>query len=114
LDGWNHINLQNGALGGFFTARRSGSIKSWRRIAATMMYGHVETVAERVEHMRRGRELQKERAASAPSSVDVQRDGNRLSEHVTDEQMPTSFDYLLTQAVSRIYLATSTTSRARA
>ena len=29
---------------------------------ATMMYGHVETVAERVEHMRRIRELQDETA----------------------------------------------------
>ena len=33
-----------------------------------------------------------------------QRDGNRLDEVVRDEDMPTSFDYLLTQAVSRIYL----------
>ena len=60
---------------------------------------------ERVEHMRRIRELQDEtRGFRAFISWTFQRDGNRLSEHVTDEQMPTSFDYLLTQAVSRIYL----------
>jgi len=68
---------------------------------ATMMYGHVETVPERVEHMRRIRELQDEtHGFRAFISWTFQRDGNRLSEHVSDEQMPTSFDYLLTQAVS--------------
>ena len=72
---------------------------------ATMMYGHVETVAERVEHMRRIRELQDEtRGFRAFISWTFQRDGNRLDNVVRDDQMPTSFDYLLTQAVSRIYL----------
>jgi cyclic dehypoxanthinyl futalosine synthase len=72
---------------------------------ATMMYGHVETVAERVEHMRRIRELQDEtRGFRAFISWTFQDDGNRLGEKVPPETMPTSFDYLLTQAVSRIYL----------
>ena len=72
---------------------------------ATMMYGHVETLEERVEHMRRVREVQDETSGfRAFISWTFQRDGNRLSALVTDEQMPTSFDYLLTQAVSRIYL----------
>jgi cyclic dehypoxanthinyl futalosine synthase len=72
---------------------------------ATMMYGHVETLEERVEHMRRVRELQDEtHGFRAFISWTFQRDGNRLSAHVADEDMPTSFDYLLTQAVSRIYL----------
>jgi cyclic dehypoxanthinyl futalosine synthase len=72
---------------------------------ATMMYGHVETVPERVEHMRRVRDLQDETGGfRAFISWTFQRDGNRLSEHVPDDAMPTSFDYLLTQAVSRIYL----------
>jgi cyclic dehypoxanthinyl futalosine synthase len=72
---------------------------------ATMMYGHVETLEERVEHMRRIRDLQDEtRGFRAFISWTFQRDGNRLSEHVPDEAMPTSFVYLLTQAVSRIYL----------
>jgi cyclic dehypoxanthinyl futalosine synthase len=72
---------------------------------ATMMYGHVETLEERVEHMRRVRELQDETGGfRAFISWTFQRDGNRLEELVQDDDMPTSFDYLLTQAVSRIYL----------
>jgi cyclic dehypoxanthinyl futalosine synthase len=72
---------------------------------ATMMYGHVETVAERVEHMRRIRELQDEtRGFRAFISWTFQDDGNRLGALVPAQTMPTSFDYLLTQAVSRIYL----------
>jgi cyclic dehypoxanthinyl futalosine synthase len=72
---------------------------------ATMMYGHVETVAERVEHMRRIRELQDEtRGFRAFISWTFQNDGNRLAEKVPRDSMPTSFDYLLTQAVSRLYL----------
>jgi len=72
---------------------------------ATMMYGHVETLEERVEHMRRIRELQDEtRGFRAFISWTFQRDGNRLDDVVREEDRPTSFDYLLTQAVSRIYL----------
>ena len=72
---------------------------------ATMMYGHVETLEERVEHMRRIRELQDEtHGFRAFISWTFQRDGNRLDDVVSDDDMPTSFDYLLTQAVSRIYL----------
>ena len=72
---------------------------------ATMMYGHVETLEERVEHMRRIRELQDElHGFRAFISWTFQDDGNRLGDKVPRETMPTSFDYLLTQAVSRIYL----------
>jgi cyclic dehypoxanthinyl futalosine synthase len=72
---------------------------------ATMMYGHVETLAERVEHMRRIRELQDEgHGFRAFISWTFQDDGNRLGDRVPVSAMPTSFDYLLTQAVSRIYL----------
>ena len=72
---------------------------------ATMMYGHVETLEERVEHMRLIRELQDEtHGFRAFISWTFQDDGNRLGERVPREAMPTSFDYLLTQAVSRIYL----------
>ena len=70
---------------------------------ATMMYGHVETLAERVEHMRRIRELQDEtHGFRAFISWTFQPEGTRLAAKVT--RYPTSFDYLLTQAVSRIYL----------
>jgi cyclic dehypoxanthinyl futalosine synthase len=67
------------------------------------MYGHVEHTSERVEHMRRIRELQDEtRGFRAFISWTFQPAGTRLAPLVT--QYPTSFDYLLTQAVSRIYL----------
>jgi cyclic dehypoxanthinyl futalosine synthase len=72
---------------------------------ATMMYGHVETLEERVEHMRRVREVQDETGGfRAFFSWTFQDDGNRLGAKVPPETRPTSFDYLLTQAVSRIYL----------
>ncbi len=71
--------------------------------SATMMYGHVETVAERVEHLRRVRDLQDEAPGfRAFISWTFQPDNTRLGAQVTET--PTSFDYLLTQAVSRIYL----------
>src|SRR2546423_971618 len=70
---------------------------------ATMMYGHVETVDERVEHMRRIRDLQDEtRGFRAFISWTFQPHGTRLAPLVT--HLPTSVEYLLTQAVSRIYL----------
>ena len=70
---------------------------------ATMMYGHVETLDERVEHMRRIRELQDEtRGFRAFISWTFQPEGTRLAPRSTHH--PTSFEYLLTQAVSRIYL----------
>ena len=66
---------------------------------ATMMYGHVETLEERVEHMRSVRELQDEtRGFRAFISWTFQRDGNRLDDLVPTRHAPTSFDYLLTQA----------------
>jgi cyclic dehypoxanthinyl futalosine synthase len=72
---------------------------------ATMMYGHVETLEERVEHMRKVRALQDElQGFRAFISWTFQSDGNRLAGKVPQEAMPTSFEYLLTQAVSRIYL----------
>jgi cyclic dehypoxanthinyl futalosine synthase len=70
---------------------------------ATMMYGHVETLAERVEHMRRIRDLQDEtHGFRAFISWTFQPEGTRLAPKVS--HYPTSFEYLLTQAVSRIYL----------
>jgi cyclic dehypoxanthinyl futalosine synthase len=71
--------------------------------SATMMYGHVETVAERVEHMHRIRDLQDELPGfRAFISWTFQPENTRLAKLVATT--PTSFDYLLTQAVSRIYL----------
>ena len=71
---------------------------------ATMMYGHVETVEERVEHMRRIRDLQDEQPRLPRLhllDVPARQHAPRRSR---SRETPTSFDYLLTQAVSRIYL----------
>jgi cyclic dehypoxanthinyl futalosine synthase len=70
---------------------------------ATMMYGHVETLEERVEHLRKVRELQDETGGfRAFISWTFQPDETRLAPRV--HQYPTSLEYLLTQAVSRLYL----------
>ena len=70
---------------------------------ATMMWGHVETLPERVEHLRRIRELQDEmHGFRAFISWTYQPDNTALAPQVSWH--PTSFDYLLMQAVSRIYL----------
>lgn len=72
---------------------------------ATMMYGHVETLEERIAHMGKIRALQDELGGfRAFISWTFQPDGTRLASLVEADQLPTSFDYLLTQAVSRIYL----------
>jgi cyclic dehypoxanthinyl futalosine synthase len=70
---------------------------------ATMMYGHVETLEERVEHLRKIRELQDETGGfRAFISWTFQPEGTRLAPTV--HHYPTSLEYLLTQAVSRLYL----------
>jgi cyclic dehypoxanthinyl futalosine synthase len=70
---------------------------------ATMMWGHVETLEERVEHLRLIRELQDEmHGFRAFISWTYQPDNTALAPQVTWN--PTSFDYLLMQAVTRIYL----------
>jgi len=70
---------------------------------ATMMWGHVETLEERIEHLRRIRELQDEmHGFRAFISWTYQPDNTRLAKDV--HWNPTSFDYLVMQAVSRIYL----------
>jgi cyclic dehypoxanthinyl futalosine synthase len=70
---------------------------------ATMMWGHVETLEERIEHLRRIRDLQDEmHGFRAFISWTYQPDNTRLAKDV--HWHPTSFDYLVMQAVSRIYL----------
>ena len=70
--------------------------------SATMMYGHVETLEERIEHFRRLRDLQDEVPGfRAFISWTFQPDNTELGKTVN--QTPTSFEYLLVQAVSRLY-----------
>ncbi len=82
------------------------------RSTCTMMFGHVETLAERIEHLERLRQLQDETGGftafigwtfQPPTHApwfDNRRDGVDMS------KMPEAgaFEYLKTQAVSRLYL----------
>jgi cyclic dehypoxanthinyl futalosine synthase len=69
--------------------------------SVTMMFGHVETLAERIEHLERVRQLQDEtRGFTAFICWTFQPEHTDLA-HITPAG---SFDYLKTQAVSRLYL----------
>ena len=69
--------------------------------SATMMFGHVETLAERVEHLDRIRDLQDETGGfTAFICWTFQPDNTDLS-HVPPAG---AFEYLKTQAVARLYL----------
>ena len=68
---------------------------------ATMMFGHVETLAERIEHLDRVRQLQDETSGfTAFICWTFQPDNTELS----DIKPSGSFEYLKTQAVSRLFL----------
>lgn len=72
-----------------------------QRSTCTMLYGHVESLADRVDHLRRLRELQDEThgfVAFVP--LPYQPENNQVP--VTTA--PTGFDTLRTIAVSRVYL----------
>ena len=71
------------------------------RSTATMMFGHIETLEERIEHLERIRDLQDETGGlTAFISWTFQ------PEHTEMADVPASgaFEYLKTQAVSRLYL----------
>lgn len=86
-DDWLNVNRVWHELGG--------------RSTATMMFGHVETLAERIEHLERLRELQDETGGFTaficwtfqPENTDM-----------ADTPTVGSFEYLRTNAVSRLYL----------
>jgi cyclic dehypoxanthinyl futalosine synthase len=80
-------------------------MRVWHRMggksSATMMFGHVETLAERVEHLRRIRDLQDETGGfTAFICWTFQPDNTKLS-HLPPVG---SFEYLKTQAVARLFL----------
>ena len=71
------------------------------RGSATMMFGHVETLADRIEHLERLRQLQDETGGfTAFICWTFQRDHTNL-DHL---QPAGAFEYLKTQAVARLYL----------
>ena len=79
--------------------------REWHQLggkgSATMMFGHIETLAERIEHMERLRQLQEETAGfTAYICWTFQPDHTDMA-HVPPAG---SFEYLKTQAVSRLYL----------
>jgi cyclic dehypoxanthinyl futalosine synthase len=68
---------------------------------ATMMFGHIETLAERVEHLERVRQLQDETGGlTAFISWTFQPENTEMA----DVPPAGAFEYLRTQAVSRLYL----------
>ncbi len=68
---------------------------------ATMMFGSVESFADRIEHMRRVRELQDETGGFRAFIPWTFQSGNTPLEGVSSSS---GVDYLMTLAVSRIYL----------
>ncbi|QDT47170.1 Aminodeoxyfutalosine synthase [Symmachiella dynata] len=86
-DDWLNVNRVWHELGG--------------RSSATMMFGHVETLAERIEHLERLRQVQDETGGfTAYICWTFQPDNTDLS-HIPPVG---AFEYLKTQAVSRLYL----------
>ncbi len=80
-------------------------MRVWHRLGgkstATMMFGHVETLAERVEHLQRIRDLQDETGGfTAFICWTFQPDHTELA-HIRPAG---SFEYLKTQAVARLFL----------
>jgi aminodeoxyfutalosine synthase len=71
------------------------------RSTCTMLYGHVESLADRVDHLRQLRTLQDEtHGFTGFVALPFQPEGNRIPVR----QAPTGFDQLRTVAISRIYL----------
>ncbi len=74
------------------------------RTTATMMFGHIETMAERLEHLQRIRDLQDETSGfTAFIPWPFQPDNTALASS-DDIQKETAFGYLKMLALSRIFL----------
>ena len=71
------------------------------RSTATMMFGHIETPEERVEHLERVRRLQDETGGFTAFICWTFQPENTAMEKVTPAG---SFEYLKTQAIARLYL----------
>ncbi len=69
--------------------------------SATMMFGHIETLAERIEHLERLRQLQDETHGFTAFIAWTFQPDNTDMAHIPPAG---SFEYLKTQAVARLYL----------
>lgn len=80
-------------------------MRVWHQIggksSATMMFGHVETLAERIEHLERLRQLQDETGGFTAYICWTFQPENTDMAHLPPVG---AFEYLKTQAVSRLYL----------
>ncbi len=79
--------------------------RTWHKLGGrstcTMLYGHIETLADRVDHMRQLRELQGETGGyTGFIPLPYQPENNKIPV----SEPPTGFDSLRTIAVARIYL----------
>jgi cyclic dehypoxanthinyl futalosine synthase len=79
-------------------------MRVWHRLggksSATMMFGHVETDAERIEHLDRIRSLQDETHGFTAFICWTMQPGHKMA----DAPAAGAFEYLRTQAVARLYL----------
>ncbi|MFQ3592790.1 MAG: cyclic dehypoxanthinyl futalosine synthase [Gemmataceae bacterium] len=77
----------------------------WHRLGGrstcTMMFGHIETLAERVEHLERLRQLQDETGGFTAFICWTFQPDNTEMAHI---QPAGSYEYLKTQAIARLYL----------
>jgi cyclic dehypoxanthinyl futalosine synthase len=65
-----------------------------------MMFGHIESVAERIEHLDRLRQLQDETGGFTAFICWTMQPGHKMA----DYPAVGSFEYLRTQAIARLYL----------
>lgn len=79
-------------------------MRVWHRVggksSATMMFGHVETDADRIEHLDRIRSLQDETGGFTAFICWTMQPGHKMA----DAPAAGAFEYLRTQAVARLYL----------
>ena len=76
----------------------------WHRLGGkstcTMMFGHIETIPERVEHLDRLRQVQDETGGFTAFICWTMQPGHKMS----DFPQVGSYEYLRTQAIARMYL----------
>jgi cyclic dehypoxanthinyl futalosine synthase len=78
--------------------------RQWHRLGgrstSTMMFGHVETLAERIEHLERLRHLQDETGGFTAFICWTFQPGHKMADHPPAG----AYEYLKTQAIARLYL----------